>query len=142
MLRLERSEPEMPSNVAWFERLMYLDIGISVLILILEHGQLSEEELAEIGLVYPVVSLLYVGFLLLLIWLTVQLRMNWARWTLLALFILSDLSIVYDSMAESAQRETLIISLLNVVTFGLEIAAFYLIFTGNARDWFKKQKPV
>jgi len=132
----------MPSNVAWFERLMYLDIGFSVLIMILEHGQLSEEELAQIGISYQIVSLLYVVFLLVLIWLTVQLRMNWARWTLLALFILSDLSIVYDAMTEHTQHETLVTSLLNVATFGLEITAFYLIFTGDARAWFKKQRTV
>ena len=133
---------EMPTNVAWFERLMYIDIAASLLIAILEHAERSTEEIAQLGMFYLIALPLLVGLVVLLIWLIVQRRMNWARWALLLLVVAGDLSLLHDLLAGEFARKAFAIALLTAVTFVLEIAAFYLIFTGNARDWFRKPSSI
>jgi hypothetical protein len=126
----------MPSNVAWFERLIYLDLGISILLTILDFSNYGEQQADEMRIGYVITLPLIVLATLLLVWMVAHRRMSWARWALLGLVLASDLAALYDWLAAEVERDALVVSLLNLVTYALEISAFYLIFTGNARDWF------
>jgi len=134
----------MPSNVAWFERLMFLDVALSAVATILQfpgsieglEGVESESPVLDPAFI-GTISLLILVLILILIWLTVRQRKNWARWVLLAWFVIADLSLLYDFLSDQAFRDGVFAFLLNIIMLGLEITAFYLIFTGNARDWFK-----
>jgi hypothetical protein len=139
----------MPSNVAWFERLMFIDVAISALIVIIQFSSPAETQtdvdpdaLPLDPFVFGIISLALLVGVLVLIWLTVRHRKNWARWTLLAWFVFANLTLLYDILLDQALSDGLFVFILNLVTTALEITAFYLVFTGNAREWFQKPKTV
>lgn len=139
----------MPSNVAWFERLMFIDVGISALIAIVQFSNpvdpqtdIDPDALPLDPFVFGIISLTLLVGVLVLIWLTVRQRKNWARWTLLVWFVFANLTLLYDILSDQPFPDGLFVFILNLVTSAIEITAFYLIFTGNAREWFQKAKPV
>jgi len=139
----------MPSNVAWFERLMYT----SLLLLVGSHYFLVQQELARfpddlrfklalIGLPIPLVIILA-----LLIWLAARRRKSWARWVLAVLIVWNFGSTLYTAVwlvvnsstfAQVLGEKSLIEGALHAVRAVIELVALILVYTGNAREWFAR----
>jgi hypothetical protein len=132
----------MPSNVAWFERLMY-----GALLLSLVSGYfVAQEELTaaadEVGLPNNVlfglvvaIVIIIVAIWMLFIWLAARRRKSWARYALAALFIVAFVTYI-QGHAEIIERP--IEGLVNGVQLVLQLVALVLVFTGNAREWFTR----
>jgi hypothetical protein len=130
-------ERELPSNVARFEQLMYLSLGIGLIVAALRWNY-SVSQASRVGGVKFV--LLIQGFvfalLVLLIWLVARRHKNWARWFLLVIFILGIPS--YVKILEEMLQSNTIAGILSMSQVVLQIIAYILIFTGNARAWFQR----
>jgi hypothetical protein len=118
----------MPTNVVWFERLAYASLGLGLLDLALDLQNLSR--------LSPAVSLigtlvLTLGVIALLIWLVARRRQGWARWALLALYLLGLPFFFRNLMQQSLLSVP--ISLLQMVLQGV---ALFFVFTGDAKAWF------
>jgi len=132
----------MPSNVAWFERLMY-----GALLLSLVSGYLvAQGELAaaadDIGLGRDVllgvivgIVIIFVAIWVMFIWLAARRRKGWARYVLAILFILG---LVAYAQGYSEMVERLVEALVNGVQLVMQLVALVLVFTGNAREWFAR----
>jgi len=137
------SAAELPSNVAWFERLMYLALGMSLIQTFLLWDYIVDDFVNDYGYSLTFVVML-VSFALfgLLIWQTVRRRKNWAR-LVLTILIVIQLTPFYRWTDISKYRGH---GLVGMTPFdqGLMIGqnlvlaiALCLIFTGNARSWFR-----
>ena len=126
----------MPSNVARFEQLMYLSIALGVIVDALEWNQL-------VLLAGPVGGALFVLVFqsivlasdVILIWLIARRRKNWARWLALISFLVGipfSMNTYIDLFQSGA-----LAGILDTAQDLLQLVALYLIFTGNARDWFQ-----
>lgn len=123
----------MPTSVVWFERLAYASLGLGFVALALDYDNLSRlaPPAALVG-----VLLLTIAAMALLIWLIARQRQGWARWVLLALFLIG-LPYFFTNLL----RQSLVsvpVSLLQTVLQG--VALFY-VFTGDARPWFVRPQP-
>jgi hypothetical protein len=113
-----------PANIKRFELLMYLAAAISV--------AAAPFITPDVPASYYVVLALWGAFLFFLIWMVAHRRANWARWLLFALFCLETLYGFY--FAPAPPPATAVVR--GVIT-ALEAFAYYFVFTGNSRRWFK-----
>jgi hypothetical protein len=127
----------MPSNVARFEKLMYLSLGISLVSFILRWY--GNDLVLPAGTAFAANGLNLL-FKVLFIWLSARRRRNYARWVLLLVFVLSTEKYVRDLLPYWRSHGLDSLSLGLTVQILLELVAFIFIFTGNARDWFKQPK--
>ena len=123
----------MPSNVARFEQLMYLSLGIGIIVSVLQFSYFQSQ--ANVGFILFIQAFVLALFVLF-IWLIARRRANWARWTFLVIFLLGLIPYVPNAI-ELLQRNP-VSGGLNLVQLVLQAVALYLVFTGNAVDWFKK----
>jgi predicted membrane channel-forming protein YqfA (hemolysin III family) len=123
----------MPSNVARFEQLMYLSLGIGIIVSVLEFSYFQSQ--ANVGFILFIQAFVLALFVLF-IWLIARRRANWARWTFLVIFLLGLIPYVPNAI-ELLQRNP-VSGGLNLVQLVLQAVALYLVFTGNAANWFKK----
>ena len=124
----------MPPNVARFEQLMYLSLGISVVAVSLDYRPSQLSPLG--GVLIPLVEAILFVISILLIWQAARRHANWARWVLLILFVVAvPLQIAF---LNETLKNSLVAGVLEVVSFFLQGVALYLVFTGNATPWFKK----
>jgi hypothetical protein len=70
----------------------------------------------------------------LFIWLVARRRKNWARWIWLVVFIIS-FPFALPELSRLLRSGPVVATLVCVQNFA-QIVALYLIFTGNARQWF------
>lgn len=77
--------------------------------------------------------------MVLMIWLTARRRKNWARWLLLILALLGLPAYVH--MFGRMISVDFLAGLLSSVQCVVQAIAFVLLFSGNARDWFKVRAP-
>jgi peptidoglycan/LPS O-acetylase OafA/YrhL len=125
----------MPKNVARFEVLAYISIAIGVITSALEYQRFSTmANPAFILLVQLFVFLIFVLF----IWLIARRRKNWARWLFLILFLLG-LPFYIPSLAAMIKNNP-ISGLLSVVQMLIQGAAIFLVFSGDAKEWFRKRQ--
>jgi hypothetical protein len=132
----------MPQNVVIFERLMYASVCIGLLNLILDGPR--QAELPDIqalgGMVFVAgVVLATLAIILLLMWLIVRKRKNWARLLFAIMFVLGlwptiqNVSLLLDANPA--------VALLSVAQIVIQGAALFFIFTGDAPSWFETAKP-
>lgn len=131
-------QKRLPSNVAWFEVLMYASLGLGVIVSTLQWSQ-SVERASAMGLGAGFVLFVQasvVAFIVLFIWLIARRQKNWARWIFLILGVLGLPFSLWSAwrllLAGLATGTLMFVQLL------MQAAAVLLIFTGNARDWFKR----
>lgn len=123
----------LPSNVARFEQLMYLSLGLAVIEMVLERDRFLANGHGSVRLLVSVAWYVY-GFVALCIWQAAREHKNWARWALLILF-----ATTLPASLETGL--TLIGAILRVAQFFLTVVALFSIFTGNARAWFDRSVP-
>jgi hypothetical protein len=127
----------LPSNVAKFEELMYLSVAIGVVVsaLLWEQSTALPRPFGSTGFVLFVQALALV-FLVLLIWLIARRQKNWARWLFLIVGIL-DVPFYFVELP-TVLRLHMFAGFLSVVQAAAQALATVLVFTGNARGWFKQ----
>jgi hypothetical protein len=140
----------MPANIRRFVWLWLGSIVIALITIPLLPPPSSSE--LELGVTRPLQMAAAVGVLAILVavalsffWLAVWRRKNWARWLLLVAFVASiPLSFVHvpgpaPGVASSWQHLPSSVIVLEWLTFFSEAAAFYFLFTGDARAWFRRK---
>ena len=128
----------MPSNVGRFEQLMYLTVGIGLIGSVLSWNRSVARASALGGATLVLfVQLSVLALMVLFIWLAARRHKNWARWLLLIVGIMGLPSYVgiLGHYLEPLAGVLILAQLL------FQVIAFVLIFTGNARDWFKPCPP-
>jgi hypothetical protein len=124
----------VPSNVVRFERLMYLSLASSVIWPTFRwyaHGLVLIEVLGNV---------LSLVFMASFIWLAARRRKNWARWVLLVVFIFSTHGYLRILLPHWRAHGPDAFALGLAVQIPAQLVALILIFTGNARDWFKQPR--
>jgi hypothetical protein len=129
----------MPTNVRRFAWLWWASSAIALIEIPLMPPPSSSElrigmtRSIQMGIEAGVVAIL-VAALLPFFWLAVWRRKNWARWLLLVAFVASmPLSFVHiPNLAPSV----IVLEWLSLLS---EAAAFYFLFTGDARAWFRRE---
>jgi hypothetical protein len=117
---------------------MYLALGINAISTALRWyadglGPSASTELS--------INALNLVFFVLFIWLTARRRKNWARWILLLVFIFSTVGYIKILKLLLPYWRTHgpdAFALGLALRIPIELAAFILIFTGNARGWFEQ----
>ena len=123
-MRLE----DMPSNVARFEQLMYLSLGIGIVIAALKYQSLPSGAYAAFAVLLAMMALI--------VWLIARRHANWARWALLVIFLVGLVSFIpYLSITLQTNLLSGILSAVQCLVQGM---ALYLVFTGNAVAWFRR----
>jgi hypothetical protein len=99
-------------------------------------------EAVELGLTQPVEMVIGgVGIIIAaactlpFFWLAVWRRKSWARWVLLISFI-TDMPLWFLD-PQLLQPDHMALNLLLLISTLVEAAAFYFLFTGDARRWFQ-----
>jgi hypothetical protein len=120
---------------------MYLTLGIGVIQSMLEWNRLVANAAAVGGAgVVLFIQVFAFAVMVLLIWLVARRRKNWARWLMLAMFLAGTPSAVRITV--QTFQIIPISAILYCVQWALEIVAFWLIFTGNAREWFRPSESI
>jgi hypothetical protein len=123
----------MPKNVMRFEILAYIAIGIGVIISALEYQRLS----AVASPAFVLTIQFFVMLLLVwLIWLTARRHKNWARWVFLILFLVG-LPLYIPNLADMMAHNA-IAGVLSAAQMLIEGVSLYFVFSGDAKDWFRK----
>ena len=125
-----------PSNVVRFEQLMYFAVIIEVILNLGRWNRLMAENPHVHGAV-AVGTILGIVTDVLFIWLVARRRKSWVRWLMLPPVVFG---IPYSLLTWSP---------VPVSTAGLiclwwlaQAVALFLIFTGNAREWFAQNSAV
>jgi hypothetical protein len=134
----------MPSRVRWFVILSLLTVSLGTVWIAVFRAEFEalatarmapETASAVILFAYGSQIALY-AIQVLFVWLIAFRRKNWARWVLLVMTIVNDLPLVGPMLTQRHgipfQTEVLVVSIL------MDAIALYLVFTGNARPWFRK----
>jgi hypothetical protein len=123
---------DLPRNVRRFELLMYAGI-------LIDAASLPFPALSG----FPSLTLSIVafgagwwGFVVWLVWQTARRAKNWSRWLLFALFLLQTAQLVY--LAAMLRLLPPALALMIGVS-AIEAAAYYFIFTGDSRQWFRRE---
>jgi hypothetical protein len=124
---------DMPSNIARFEQLMYLSLGIGIVIAAMQYPSLSSNAGAALTLSIQASTF---GIMLLFIWLIARRHANWARWVFLVISLAGLLA--YIPVLGQMLRINPFSGILSMIQFLIQAVAFYLVFTGNAVAWFKR----
>lgn len=123
---------KVPRNVFGFEVLLYLSLLIDSLSAAFidraPEGMTGQEALAV-----NFIAVAMILALVQLVWLAAHRRQNWARMILVAVLVLSVLSIVV-SVGQIGLRFSTVV---DVVSTALTAWGLWLSFTGDARDWFQ-----
>jgi hypothetical protein len=130
----------MPSNVVWFERLMYGSLIVPIAWAFLRWRELRTDLMAraDVMLGIAVIGILFLAFILL-IWLVARRRMGWVRHVLAALLVV-DLLLTLSGVYLNSPYNPLDL-MLEILADVMQLVALVLIFTGNARGWFIASAP-
>jgi hypothetical protein len=143
--KLSVSATELPSNVAWFERLMYLALGIALIETFLLWDYIVDVFVNDLG--YPdrvsTFLMMLVSFALwvLLVWQAARRRKNWARWVLFISTVI-QVSMTFYRWTGLSKYLTPLDQGLRLGSFFVLAIALFLIFTGNARGWFERSANI
>jgi len=121
--------PQRPKGVRRFEILMYAGLAVTLAAMPFQNPAIPAAYLLEAAAWWT--------FIVLLVWLTARRRKNWARRTLFILFCLELVQFIL--FRDSLQPTT---SLIYVMVTVLEAFAYYYVFTGDSREWFRSSGTI
>jgi hypothetical protein len=139
MTELPPASNARPSNIVLFEQLWYLSLGIGVVQSIMQWQRLVDLAHAVGRGGRYILLLQAIGFAVqvFFIWLIARRRKNWARWVWLILFVIGlPFSLPMLNRLLHGSPIGLILASAQILD---QAVALYLVFTGNAREWFKSQ---
>lgn len=127
----------MPGNVARFERLIYASLVIGFVTALADLGRL-----AKLGPILSIIAGNVIGLaaMVSLTWLVARHRTNWARWALLALYVIGlplvigGLFITEVGDVRVGRANAFVISLVALQAIAQATALVY-IFSGDAKAW-------
>lgn len=127
---------QMPKSVAWYERLSYAAMGLTIATVPLNWGTI-EKYSHKSPVAYPLALAVFFLIQAFWIWLVARKRQNWARWTSLVVVILGLIQAVLDidqrfRLGAAAAIAFYTINLIIVVAVGL-------LFMPDASPWFRRQ---
>lgn len=136
MTELPVTSNARPSNVVRFEQLMYLSLAIVPIQTFLQWGFLIDlAHTVGRGAGFILITQAFsIAVTLLFIWLIARRRKNWARWIWIILYIVGML-FTLPTLGRVLRNGPVVATLL-CVQYLAQVVALYLIFTGNAREWF------
>jgi hypothetical protein len=121
-----------PSNVVWFERLMYFMVLIEVIFTILQWDQLMAQApqyygAAATGTLFGILTDV------LFIWLVARRRKSWVRWLLLVPVVFG----IPYGIVTWPPATPVSYAVPTCLSWLAQAVAVFLIFTGNSREWFR-----
>ena len=133
----------MPRNVVRFEQLIYASLVVRMITAIVDFARLL-----KVASALAIVGGGIAGFaaLALLTWLIARRRKNWARWVLLALYLLGLPFVIVGPFVTEvggvalARPSLFVVSLIALETIAQTVALIF-IFTGDAKAWFAPGVP-
>jgi hypothetical protein len=122
----------VPRNVLWFEVLMYISLMLDAISVAVQDRTPTPENPDSAIMAVAILNGIVIVAMAFFVYLAAHGRKNWSRWVILAVEVLTIISLALflrdNSMTLDAGIE-IIASVL--VTIGL-----YYSFTGDARGWF------
>jgi protein-S-isoprenylcysteine O-methyltransferase Ste14 len=127
----------MPSNVRNFMLLAYLTLAIGIVTLVLHFDQINAMAAAK-GMTNIVIAVdvIIFGLFAALIGAASFGAQNWARWVYAVLFAIG-LPFAIFGMPTMFQRDV-VQAVTGIIQMVLQAVAIFLVFTGNAKDWYRK----
>jgi hypothetical protein len=127
---------QMPKSVAWYERLSYAAMVLTIATVPLNWGTI-EKYSRKNPVLYPLALVAVFLIQVFWIWLVARKRQNWARWTSLVVVILGLLQAALDieqrfRLGAAAAIAFYAINLIIVVAVGL-------LFMPDASPWFRRR---
>ena len=122
----------VPRNVLWFEVLLYLSLTLDALSVAFQDRTPSVLKTEQMIMGETLTAGCMIMLLMYFVRLAAQHRKNWPRWALLAVLVLSVMSLVQVIGARGMEID----SAIEVVSCILTTAGMYYSFTGDARGWF------
>jgi len=129
----------MPANIRRFVWLWWGSFVIAFIAIPFLPPPSSSE--LELGVTRPILMAISAGVGVTLVavaipffWLAVWRRKNWARWLLLVAFVASFP--IYFVHVPNLAPSVIVLEWLSMLS---EAAAFYFLFTGDARAWFRRE---
>lgn len=126
-------DAKVPTNIFYFEVLLYLSLLIDVLsaaFLDRLSDDLSDSTKLAVNFIAVMMTL---GFMQL-IWLAAHRRKNWARMVLLVAAALSVASIATTLSEAGLQFSTFV----DIISTALTVLGLYCSFTGDSQGWFRQ----
>jgi hypothetical protein len=122
----------VPSNVIWFEALLYMSLTLDALSLAFQDRTPSGDLTPQVITAGTVIAGGMILLLVYLVWLAAQRRKNWPRWVLLGALVLSIYSLI-DTIGDVGLQ---LDSAIEIVSCALTAAGMYFSWTGDAKGWF------
>lgn len=122
----------VPRNVLWFEVLLYLSLTLDALSVAFQDRTPTVLKTEQVIMGETLTAGCMILLLMYFVRLAAQHRKNWPRWALLAVLVLSVMSLVQVIGAKGMEID----SAIEVVSCFLTTAGLYYSFTGDARGWF------
>ncbi|MBP1296926.1 hypothetical protein [Bradyrhizobium elkanii] len=122
----------VPRNVLWFEVLLYLSLTLDALSVAFQDRTPTILKTEQMIMGETLTAGCMILLLMYFVRLAAQHRKNWPRWALLAVLVLSVMSLVQVIGARGMEID----STIEVVSCILTTAGLYYSFTGDARGWF------
>jgi hypothetical protein len=131
---------EIPKNVLRFERLMYLALIIGIVFAFVHPGATYRDKFDKLGSFAVIPVAVLSGFYVIVVWLIARRRNNIFRWLLLIVFaVVFPLGIVGIVFGNELDTTT---SMRSVAQNLLQVLTLYFVFTGDARDWYRKPRKI
>src|ERR1700733_8075042 len=133
----------MPRNVQRFAWLWGAPFLISLIAIpflpldpsLVSHGMTRSKWMAPAAVIAVFLMAIYLPFF----WLAVWRRKNWARWLLFVVFIMS-LPLLFRN-PKALVSDHLPFTIMGFGTAFIQIVAFFFLFTGDAKPWFRREIP-
>ncbi|MGL3208777.1 hypothetical protein [Bradyrhizobium sp. BR 1433] len=122
----------VPRNVLWFEVLLYLSLTLDALSVAFQDRTPTVLKTEQVIMGETLTAGCMILLLMYFVRLAAQHRKNWPRWALLAVLVLSVMSLLQVIGARGMEID----SAIEVVSCILTSAGLYYSFTGDARGWF------
>ncbi|MTV12633.1 MULTISPECIES: hypothetical protein [Bradyrhizobium] len=122
----------VPRNVLWFEVLLYVSLTLDALSVAFQDRTPTVLKTEQMIMGETLTAGCMILLLMYFVRLAAQHRKNWPRWALLAVLVLSVMSLVQVIGAKGVEID----SAIEVVSCILTTAGLYYSFTGDARGWF------
>jgi len=132
----------MPKSIAWFERLAYLSLVLSVLSQAL-HWSFVQNAFGQNSYLYPVSAAITLAVQVMLIWLTARRRTNWARWMWIVLsFATAGFAVIGAVMGtDRGVDPDMAAALARYGMYAFAALSAALLLTAEARAWFVTAPP-
>jgi hypothetical protein len=118
--------------VLWFEVLLYLSLTLDALSVAFQDRTPSFARTDQVIMSETLIAGCMILLLVYFVRLAAQHRKNWPRWVLMAMLVISMISLVQVISENGMELD----SAIEVVSCILTMAGLYYSFTGDAQGWF------